>query len=173
MFYKILKFVQKFNTQDLTYPAWIFCDASGRYGYTSVVISHNGQLTTMRFKCQYNSALGELEALQAALELSVIYLMLGYRVDVRNDNRGVVESFTRAIKGQPSKAPICKKMLHFVESHGNLLHSKNLKVRWIRSHSGYALNEISDWLTRNESLNNCNRFDYFDNVKDFGEMIDD
>lgn len=173
MFYKILKFVQKFNTQDLTYPVWIFCDASGRYGYASVVISHNGQLKTMRFKCQYNSALGELEALQVALELSVMYLMLRYRVEVRNDNRGVIDSFTRAIKGQPSKAPICRKMLDFVQEYGNLFLNKNLKVRWIRGHCGFSLQEISDWLTRNESIDNCNRFDYFDNVKDFGEMIDD
>ena len=173
MLYKILNFLQKFNTQDLTHPVWIFCDASGRYGYASVVISHNGQLKTLRFKCQHNSALAELEGLQAALDLSVPYLMLGYRVEVRNDNMGCVESFTRSIAGLSSNAPISRKMLDFVQEYGNVFHSKNLKVRWIRGHHGFSLQEISDWLTRNESLGNCTRFDYFDTVKHFGEFIDD
>ena len=173
MLYKILNFLQMFNTQDLTHPVWIFCDASGRYGYASVVISHNGQLKTMRFKCQHNSALAELEGLQVALALSIPYLMLGYRVEVRNDNRGCVDSFTRAIKGLPSTAPICRKMLDFVQEYGNVFHSKNLKVRWIRGHHGFSLQEVSDWLTRNESIDNCNRFEYFSDVKDFGEFIDE
>ncbi|WAW11386.1 hypothetical protein vBAcePPAc_0009 [Aeromonas phage vB_AceP_PAc] len=173
MFYKLLKFLNRFNTQDLTHPVWIFCDASGRYGYASVVISHNGQLKTMRFKCQHNSALAELDGLQTALELSIPYLMLGYRVEIRNDNKGVVSSFTRAIKGLPSNAPIYKKMLDFVQEYGNVFHSKNLKVRWIRGHSGFALNELADWLTRHENLNNIDRFDYFETVKHFGEFIDE
>lgn len=173
MFYKLLKILNKFNTQDFTHPVWIFCDASGRYGYASVVISHNGQLKTLRFKCQHNSALAELEGLQAALELSIPYLMLGYRVEVRNDNRGISESFTRAIKGLPSNAPICRKMLDFVQEYGNVFHSKNLKVRWIRGHSGFALNEVADWLTRHDNLNNTDRFDYFETVKHFGEFIDE
>ena len=103
MFYKILRFTQKFNTQDLTHPVWIFCDASGRYGYASVVISHNGQLKTMRFKCQHNSALAELDGLQTALELSIPYLMLGYRVDIRNDNKGAVSSFTMVVLPLPNR----------------------------------------------------------------------
>lgn len=173
MLYKILNFLQMFNTQDLTHPVWIFCDASGRYGYAAVVISHNGQLKTLRFKCQNNSALAELEGLQVALALSIPYLMLGYRVEVRNDNRGVSESFTRAIKGLPSNAPIYKKMLDFVQEYGTVFHSKNLKVRWIRGHSGFALNEVADWLTRHENLETCTRFDYFSDVKDFGEFIDE
>lgn len=172
MLYKILNFLQMFNTQDLTHPVWIFCDASGRYGYASVVISHNGQLKTLRFKCQHNSALAELEGLQVALALSIPYLMLGYRVEVRNDNRGISESFTRAIKGLPSNAPICRKMLDFIQEYGNVFHSKNLKVRWIRGHHGFSLQEVSDWLTRNENLNNIDRFDYFNDVKDFGNYID-
>ena len=173
MFYKILNFLQVFNTQDFTHPVWIFCDASGRYGCASVVISHNGQLKTLRFKCQHNSALAELEGLQVALALSIPYLMLGYRVEVRNDNRGVSESFMRAIKCLPSNAPISRKMLDFVQEYGNVFHSKNLKVRWIRGHSGFALNEVADWLTRHENLNNIDRFDYFETVKHFGEFIDD
>lgn len=173
MFYKLLKFLNRFNTQDLTHPVWIFCDASGRYGYAAVVISHNGQLKTMRFKCQHNSALAELEGLQAALELSIPYLMLGYRVEIRNDNRGVVSSFTRAVKCLPSSAPISRKMLDFVQGHGNVFHSKNLKVRWIRGHHGFSLQEVSDWLTRHENLNNIDRFDYFETVKNFGEFIDE
>ena len=172
MFYTLLKILNKFNTQDLTQPVWIFCDASGRYGYASVVISHNGQLKIMRFKCQHNSALAELEALQASLALSEVYLVQGYRVEIRNDNRGVISSFTRAIAGLSSNAPISRKMLDFVQEYGNVFHSKNLKVRWIRGHSGFALNEVADWLTRHESVDNCNRFDYFSDVKGFGNYID-
>lgn len=172
MIYRILNFLQMFNTQDLTHPVWIFCDASGRYGDASVVISHNGQLKTLRFKCQHNSALAELEGLQVALALSIPYLMLGYSVEVRNDNKGVVCSFTRAIAGLSSNAPISRKMLDFVQEYGNVFHSKNLKVRWIRGHHGFSLQEVSDWLTRNESLDNINRFDYFSDVKDFGNYID-
>lgn len=173
MFYKILKFIQKFNTQDLTQPVLIFCDASAKYRYAAVVVVCNGEMKTLRFKCQESSALAELEALQASLELSEVYLMQGYRVEVRNDNRGVVCSFTRAIAGLPSNAPICRKMLDFVQEYGNVFHSKNLKVRWIRGHSGFALNEVADWLTRHENLETCTRFDYFATVKHFGEFIDE
>lgn len=173
MFYTLLKFLNKFNTQDLTHPVYIFCDASAKYRYAAVVVVCNGEMKTLRFRCQSSSALAELEAIQAALTLSKTYLMQGYRVEVRNDNRGCVESFTRAIKGIPSNAPICRKMLDFVQEHGNVFHSKNLKVRWIRGHHGFSLQEVSDWLTRNESLDNCNRFEYFSDVKDFGEFIDE
>ena len=173
MLYKILKFIQKFNTQDSTHPVWIFCDASGRYGYASVVVVCSGEMKTLRFRCQESSALAELEALQASLALSKIYLMLGYRVEVRNDNRGCVESFTRAVAGLSSNAPISRKMLDFVQKHGTIFHDKTLNVRWIRGHSGFALNEVADWLTRNESLDNCDRFDYFETVKYFGEFIND
>ena len=173
MFYKIVNFLQKFNTYDKTQPVHIFCDASGKYGYAAVVVVCKGEMKILRFKCQNSSALAELEALQAALALSILYLMQGYRVEVRNDNKGCVESFTRAIAGLPSSAPICMKMLDFVKEHGNIFHNKNLKVRWIRGHSGFALNEVADWLTRYESVDNCGRFDYFDAVKHFGEFIDD
>lgn len=173
MMYKILNFLQMFNTYDKTQPVLIFCDASGKYGYAAVVVVCNGEMKTLRFRCQSSSALAELEALQASLSLAKTYLMLGYRVEVRNDNRGVVCSFTRAIAGLASNVPICRKMLDFVQGRGNVFHSKNLKVRWIRGHHGFSLQEISDWLTRNESLDNCTRFDYFDTVKHFGEFIDD
>lgn len=173
MLYKILNFLQMFNTYDKTKPVLIFCDASAKYKYAAVVVVCNGEMKTLRFKCQDSSALAELEALQASLELSEVYLMQGYRVEVRNDNRGVVCSFTRAIAGLPSNAPICRKMLDFVQEHGNVFHSKNLKVRWIRGHHGFSLQEVSDWLTRNENLNNIDRFDYFETVKHFGEFRDD
>ena len=161
MMYKILNFLQKFNTYDKTQPVWIFCDASGKYGYAAVVVVCSGEMKTLRFKCQESSALAELEAIQAALTLSIPYLVQGYRVEVRNDNRGCVESFTKAIAGLPSSAPICRKMVDFVQKQGNIFNDKNLKVRWIRGHSGFALNELADWLTRNENLNNIDRFDYF------------
>ena len=173
MIHKILNFLQMFNTYNKTRPVLIFCDASAKYRYAAVVVVCNGEMKTLRFRCQSSSALAELEALQASLALSEVYLMQGYRVEVRNDNRGCVESFTRAIKGLPSNAPICRKMLDFVQEYGNVFHSKNLKVRWIRGHSGFALNEVADWLTRHESLDNCTRFDYFETVKHFGEFIDD
>ena len=172
MLYKFLNFLRKFNTYDKTQPVHIFCDASGKYGYAAVVVVCNGEMKTLRFKCQHNSALAELEGLQVALALSIPYLMLGYRVEVRNDNRGVSESFMRAIKCLPSNAPISRKMLDFVQEHDNVFRSKNLKVRWIRGHHGFSLQEVSDWLTRNESLDNINRFDYFSDVKDFGNYTD-
>ena len=162
-----------FNTYDKTQPVLIFCDASGKYGYAAVVVVCNGEMKTMRFKCRHNSAIAELEGIQVALALSVPYLMLGYRVEVRNDNRGCVESFTRSIAGLSSNAPISRKMLDFVQEYGNVFHSKNLKVRWIRGHHGFALNEVADWLTRHENLNNIDRFDYFETVKHFGEFRDD
>lgn len=173
MLYKFLNFLQKFNTYDKTQPVHIFCDASGKYGYAAVVVVCNGEMKTLRFKCQSSSALAELEAIQAALMLSKTYLMQGYMVEIRNDNRGCVESFTRAIAGLPSSAPICKKMIDFVQEYGNVFHSKNLKVRWIRGHHGFSLQEISDWLTRHENIDKCTRFDYFETVKDFGRFIDD
>lgn len=172
MMHKILNFLQMFNTYDKTKPVLIFCDASAKYKYAAVVVICNGEMKTLRFKCQESSALAELEVLQASLELSRVYLMQGYRVEIRNDNRGVVCSFTRAIAGLASNAPICRKMLDFVQESGNVFHSKNLKVRWIRGHHGFSLQEVSDWLTRNESLDNINRFDYFSDVKDFGSYID-
>ena len=172
MLYKFLNFLQKFNTHDKTQPVHIFCDASGKYGYAAVVVVCNGEMKTLRFKCQSSSTLAELEAIQAALTLSKTYLMQGYRVEIRNDNKGVVSSFTRAIAGLSSNAPISRKMLDFVQEYGNVFHSKNLKVRWIRGHHGFSLQEVSDWLTHYESLDNINRFDYFSDVKDFGNYID-
>lgn len=169
MFYKLLKFLQLFNTQDKTQPVWIMCDASGKHRYAAIVVAFNGQIQTLRFKCQESSALAELEALQASLELSIMYLMLGYEVQIRNDNRGVIHSFTKAIAGLSSDAPICKKMLDFVNQYDKVFHTKKLKVRWLRGHVGYSLNEIVDWLTRNESYENINKFDYFDTVKNFQE----
>ena len=78
-----------FNTYDKTQPILIFCDASGKYGYAAVVVVCNGEMKTLRFRCQSSSALAELEALQASLALSEVYLMQWYRVEVRNDNRAV------------------------------------------------------------------------------------
>ena len=173
MMHKILNFLQMFNTYDKTKPVLIFCDASAKYKYAAVVVICNGEMKTLRFRCQESSALAELEALQASLALSEVYLVQGYRVEIRNDNRGVVSSFTRGIAGLSSNAPISRKMLDFVQEYGNVFHNKNLKVRWIRGHHGFSLQEVSDWLTRNENLNNIDRFDYFETVKHFGEFIDD
>lgn len=145
---------------------WIFCDASDVHGHAAVVVAYKGAIKHIRFPCQNNSALAELEALQAALDLSITFLKIGHVVHIRGDNRGIIESFKRALAGQESKAPIYKKMLTFVQSRDEILYSKNLKVRWIRSHSGYSINEIADYLTRHKDLGKIDRFNYFDNISD-------
>lgn len=172
MFYKLLKFVQLFNTQDKIKPILVHCDASAKFRFASVVTVLNGQLKYIRFECQDNSAIAELEALQASISLSLMYMHLGYMVAIRNDNRGVVESFQRALSGLESNAPICKKMLDFVHSCDSVVYSKNLKVEWTKGHHGESLNEVSDWLTRYDTLDNIDRFNYFSSVKDFGRFID-
>jgi len=172
MLYKLLKFVQLFNTQDKSKPVLVHCDASAKFRFASVVTVHSGQLKYLRFECRDNSAIAELEALQASISLSLMYLHLGYRVVIRNDNRGVVESFQRALSDLESNAPICKKMLDFVQSRDTVVYSKNLKVEWTKGHHGESLNEVSDWLTRYETLDNIDRFNYFSSIKDFGRFID-
>lgn len=172
MFYKLLKFVQLFNTQDKSKSILIHCDASAKFRFASVITIHNGQLKYIRFECQDNSAIAELEALQASISLSLMYLHLGYRVVIRNDNRGVVDSFQRALSGLESNAPICKKMLDFVQSCDIIVYNKNLKVEWTKGHHGESLNEASDWLTKHKTLDNINRFNYFKDVKEFGRFID-
>ena len=171
MFYKLLEFVQLFNTQDKSKPILVHCDASAKFRFASVVTVHEGQLKYFRFECQDNSALAELEALQASISLSLMHLHLGYRVVIRNDNRGVVESFQRALSGLESNTPICKKMLDFVQSCDSIVYSKNLKVEWVRGHQYESLNEMADWLTKYETLDNIDRFNYFKDVKDFGRFI--
>lgn len=170
MFHKLLNFINLFVVRDVTQPVHIFCDASDKFGFASVVVVCGGQLNYIRFPCQQNSALAELEGLQVSLELSKMYLMQGYRVQVRCDNRGIVESFTRALAGQESKAPIYKKMLTFVKEHGEIFRDKNLKVRWCRGHQYESLNEVADWLTRNENIDNIDRFNYFRDVKNWGDL---
>jgi ribonuclease HI len=140
--------------------------------FASVVMCHSGKLRYIRFECQDNSALAELEALQASISLSLMYLHLGYRVVIRSDCRTVVDSFTKALAGFDSKAPICKKMLDFVQNCGSIVYSKNLKVEWIKGHNGESLNEIADWLTKHETLDNIDRFMYFKDVKCFGKLTD-
>lgn len=164
MFYKLLKFVQLFNTQDKSKPVLVHCDASVKFQFASVVVVHEGSLRYFRFKCRGNSALAELEALQASISISLMYLHLGYRVTIKNDNKGVVESFQRALSGLESNAPICKKMLDFVQSCDSIVYSKRLKVEWTKGHQGESLNEVSDWLTKYESLDNIDRFNYFNSV---------
>lgn len=172
MFYKLLKFLQLFNTQDKIKSVLVHCDASAKFRFASVVTVHKGQLKYIRFECQDNSALAELEALQASISISLVYLHLGYRVVIRNDNRGVVESFQRALAGLESKAPICKKMLDFVHSCDTVVYSKNLKVEWTKGHHGESLNEVADWLTKHKTLDKIGRFNYFNSVKDFRRFID-
>jgi len=172
MFHKLLKFVQLFNTQNKSKSILIHCDASAKFRFASVVTVHNGQLKYIRFECQANSAVAEMEALQASISLSLMYVHLGYMVVIRNDNRGVVESFQRALSGLESNAPICKKMLDFVQSCDSIVYSKNLKVEWTKGHHGESLNEVADWLTKYKTLDNIDRFNYFNSVRYFGRFID-
>lgn len=165
MFHKLLKLLYTF-VDGSKKDVFIFCDASDVHGYAAVVVAYRGQTQFIRFPCQNNSALAELEALQASLDLSIMFLKLGHVVHIRGDNKGIIESFKRALKGQESNAPVYKKMLTFVQNSDEILYSKNLKVRWIRSHNGYSLNECSDYLTKHKDLDKIDRFNYFDNISD-------
>lgn len=173
MFYKLLKFLNKIlgNTSQNVY---IFTDGSGKFSTASVVVVDRCSIKYIRYtKTDSNSALAELAALQMALLLSEMYIQLGRKVQVFSDNRGVVSAYNRAKQGIASGAPIHNKLVDFLKEEMYNVNLDMIKVQWCRSHDGLYGNEMADWLTRNESLENCNRFDYFDNVKDFGEMIDD
>lgn len=173
MFYKLLKFLNKIlgNTDENVY---IFTDGSGKFSTASVVVVDRCSVRYLRYtKTDSNSALAELAALQMALLLTEMYVQLGRKVQIFSDNRGVVGAYNRAKQGIASGAPIHNKLVDFLKEEMYNVNLDMIKVNWCRAHDGLYGNEMADWLTRNESIDNCNRFDYFDNVKDFGEMIDD
>ena len=89
-----------------------------------------------------------------------------------SDNRGVVSAYNRAKQGIASGAPIHNKLVDFLNEDLYTVNLEHIKVNWCRAHDGLYGNEMADWLTRNESLDNINRFDYFSDVKDFGNYID-
>lgn len=172
MFRKLLKILNKFvdNSKE---PIYIFTDGSGKFSTASVVIADRCNVRYLRYtKTDSNSALAELAALQMALLLSEMYIQLGRKVYIFSDNRGVVSAYNRAKQGIASGAPIHNKLVDFLNEELYTVNLDMVKVNWCRSHDGLYGNELADWLTRNESLDNINRFDYFSDVKDFGNYID-
>lgn len=173
MFYKSLKFLNKI-TDNSKEPIYIFTDGSGKFSTASVVVVDRCVVRYLRYaESDNNSALAELAALQMALLLSEMYVQLERKVQIFSDNRGVVSAYNRAKQGIASGAPIHNKLVDFLEEEMYTVNLDMIKVNWCRSHDGLYGNELADWLTRNESLDNCTRFDYFETVKHFGEFIDD
>lgn len=173
MFRKLLKILNKFvdNSKE---PIYIFTDGSGKFSTASVVVVDRCAVKYLRYtKTDSNSALAELAALQMALLLSEMYVQLGRRVHIFSDNRGVVSAYNRAKQGIASGAPIHNKLVDFLGEEMYTVNLEMIKVNWCRAHDGLYGNELADWLTRHETLDVCNRFDYFNDVKSFGEFIDD
>lgn len=173
MFYSLLKFLNKL-TDNNNEPIYIFTDGSGKFSTASVVVVDRCAVKYLRYtKTDSNSALAELAALQMALLLSEMYVQLGRKVYIFSDNRGVVSAYNRAKQGIASGAPIHNKLVDFLNEELYNVNLDMVKVNWCRSHDGLYGNELADWLTRHENLETCTRFDYFDNVKDFGEPEDE
>lgn len=173
MFYKLLKILNKFvdNSKE---PIYIFTDGSGKFSIASVVVVDRCAVKYLRYtKTDSNSALAELAALQMALLLSEMYVRLGRKVYIFSDNRGVVSAYNRAKQGIASGAPIHNKLVDFLNEELYTVNLEHIKVNWCRAHDGLYGNELADWLTRHENLNNIDRFDYFETVKHFGEFIND
>ena len=173
MFYSLLKFLNKL-TDNNNEPIYVFTDGSGKFSTASVVVVDRCNVKYLRHtKTDSNSALAELAALQMALLLSEMYIQLGRKVYIFSDNRGVVSAYNRAKQGIASGAPIHNRLVDFLNEELYTVNLEHIKVNWCRSHDGLYGNELADWLTRHENLNNIDRFDYFDTVKHFGEFIDD
>lgn len=173
MFYSLLKFLNKL-TDNNNEPTYIFTDGSGKFHTASVVVIDKCSVNYLRYtKTENNSALSELAALQMALLLSEMYVQLGRKVQIFSDNRGVVSAYNRAKQGIASGAPIHNKLVDFLKEEMYNVNLDMVKVNWCRAHDGLYGNELADWLTHNESINNCTRFEYFNDVKSFGEFIDD
>lgn len=172
MFYKLLKL---FNTvtNNSKESVYVFTDGSGKFHTASVVVVDRCNVKYLRHtKTDSNSALAELAALQMALLLSEMYIQLGRKVHIFSDNRGVVSAYNRAKQGIASGAPIHNKLVDFLKEELYTANLEHIKVNWCRSHDGLYGNEMADWLTHNESINDCDRFDYFSDVKDFGNYTD-
>ncbi|QEG08306.1 hypothetical protein HWC26_gp054 [Aeromonas phage 2L372X] len=168
-----MKILNKFvdNSRE---PIYIFTDGSGKFSTSSVVVVDRCNVRYLRYtKTDSNSALAELAALQTALLLSEMYIQLGRKVYIFSDNRGVVSAYNRAKQGIASGAPIHNKLVDFLKEEMYTVNLDMIKVNWCRSHDGLYGNELADWLTRHENLNNIDRFDYFETVKHFGEFIDE
>lgn len=172
MFYKLLKLFNKV-TNNSRESVYVFTDGSGKFHTASVVVIDRCNVKYLRHtETENNSALAELAALQMALLLSEMYVQLERKVQIFSDNRGVVSAYNRAKQGIASGAPIHNKLVDFLKEEMYAVNLDMIKVNWCRAHDGLYGNELADWLTRNESLDNCTRFDYFETVKHFGEFID-
>ena len=173
MFYSLLKFLNKLIDNN-NEPIYIFTDGSGKFHTASVVVIDKCNVNYLRYtRTENNSALSELAALQMALLLSEMYVQLERKVQIFSDNRGVVSAYNRAKQGITSGAPIHNKLVDFLGEEMYTVNLEHIKVNWCRAHDGLYGNELADWLTRHENLNNINRFDYFETVKHFGEFIDE
>lgn len=172
MFYRLLRYLF-FIIDNTNENVYIFTDGSGKFSTASIVVVDRCVVKNLRYtKTDSNSALAELAALQMALLLSEMYVWLGRKVYIFSDNRGVVSAYNRAKQGISSGAPIHNKLVDFLNEELYTVNLEHIKVNWCRAHDGLYGNEIADWLTRHENLNNIDRFDYFSDVKDFGNYID-
>lgn len=172
MFYKLFKILNKV-VGDSKESVYIFTDGSGKFHTASVVVIDRCNVRYLRYtETDSNSALSELAALQMALLLSIMYVKVGRKVCIFSDNRGVVSAYNRSKQGIASGAPIHNKLVDFLKEEMYDVNLEQIRVNWCRSHDGLYGNELADWLTRNDDLYNCHRFDYFDNIKSFGEFID-
>lgn len=172
MFCNLLKIFNRFvdNSKE---PIYIFTDGSGKFSTASIVVVDRCSVKCLRYtKTGSNSALAELAALQMALLLSEVYVQLGRKVYIFSDNRGVVSAYNRAKQGIASGAPIHNKLVDFLNEELYTVNLEYIKVNWCPAHDGLYGNEMADWLTRNESLDNIDKFDYFSDVKEFGNYID-
>lgn len=172
MFHKLLKLLNKV-TNNSKEPLYVFTDGSGKFHTASVVAIDRCNVEYLRYtETENNSALSELAALQMALLVAKMYTSLGRKVHIFSDNRGVVSAYNRAKQGIASGAPIHNRLVDFLKGEMYDVGLEHIRVNWCRSHNGLSGNEMADWLTRNDNLDKCNRFDYFNDVKSFGEFID-
>jgi ribonuclease HI len=172
MFHKLLKLFNKV-TNNSKEPVYIFTDGSGKFHTASVVVIDRCDVKYLRYtETENNSALSELAALQMALLAAKMYTSLGRKVQIFSDNRGVVSAYNRAKQGIASGAPIHNRLVDFIREEMYDVDLDCVRVNWCRSHNGLAGNELADWLTRNENIDNIDRFNYFNDVRSFGEFID-
>lgn len=172
MFYKLLKLLNKV-TSNSKEPMYIFTDGSGKFHTSAAVVIDRCDIKYLHYTgTDNNSALAELCALQMALIIAKVYVQLDRKVHIFSDNRGVVSAYNRAKQGIASGAPIHNKLVDFIKEEMYAVNLEYIKVNWCRSHDGLSGNEMADWLTKYETLDNIDRFSYFRDVKDFGRFID-
>lgn len=153
---------------------FIYADGSGKFRTSAVVIVYGPHVIplVLPYEVADNSALAELAALQVSLLLAKYFVkIINNKVQVRCDNKGVIQAFKNALLHKESNYPICKRFVDFVRDEeyiSDYLLSK-VKVRWCRGHSGESLNELVDYLARHKNLDNVYevKFKYFEQVRNF------